>query len=151
MPNIVHRIGFENVTPGRLFEAFSTAEGFASWWTVKAGGQSKIGGVFTFRFSKENSGPDFEVLELTPGKRAAFRCVGGPDDWLHTQIEFDICERDGETILLFTHSGWRQEAEFMHHCSTQWAYFLMGLKDFLEGGIGSPYGGNFRPISRWSK
>jgi hypothetical protein len=35
--------------------------------------------------------------------------------------------------------------------STQWAYFLIGMKELLEGGEGRPYGGNLRPISRWSK
>jgi hypothetical protein len=28
--------------------------------------------------------------------------------------------------------------EFMHHCSTKWAVFLMSLKSLVETGKGSP-------------
>jgi hypothetical protein len=35
--------------------------------------------------------------------------------------------------LLFTHAEWREPDEFIHHCSTKWAYFLLGLKAWLEG------------------
>ena len=38
----------------------------------------------------------------------------------------------------------------MHHCSTQWAYFLLGLKRLFEQGAGTPFGGDYAPISDWS-
>jgi hypothetical protein len=151
MPNIVHRVGMANVAPGRVYWAVSTKEGFASWWTVKTVGQAIEGDFFTFRFADDGAGTGFEVLELLPEKRAAFKCIRGPKEWLDTHLVFEIRAEAGETILLFKHCGWREEDEFMHHCSTQWSYFLVGLKKFLEGGEGHPYGGNFEPISNWSK
>ena len=54
----------------------------------------------------------------------------------------------GETVLLFTHADWREPVEFMHHCSTKWAYFLLGLKAGFEGGSATPYPGDMA-ISRW--
>ena len=36
----------------------------------------------------------------------------------------------------------------MHHCSTKWAYFLLGLKSGLEGGAATPYPGDMA-ISTW--
>ena len=48
-------------------------------------------------------------------------------------------DRRGEyTIVLFKHEGWREPVEFMHHCSTKWATFLMSLKELLENGRGRP-------------
>jgi hypothetical protein len=56
-----------------------------------------------------------------------------------------------ETVLLFRHCGWRAKAEFLHHCSTRWAWFLIGLKQLLETGRGRQYGPGFEPISRWPR
>ena len=148
MPNIVHRIGMEHATPQQVFQAVATREGLASWWTEHVSGESTVGGILQFRF--DAGGPDFEVLELAPDERVRWRCVSGSEDWIDTRIRFEISEQDGETALLFKHEGWREETEFMHHCSTQWAYFLVGSRKLLEGGMGTPYGGRFEPVSRWS-
>ena len=70
--------------------------------------------------------------------------VDGPAEWIGTRIRFDL-KRDGErTIILFRHEGWREPVEFMHHCSTKWATFLMSLKSLkslVETGQGqsAPY------------
>jgi len=37
---------------------------------------------------------------------------------------------------------------FEAHCSTKWAYFLLGLKSLLEGGQATPYPGDLK-ISSW--
>ena len=35
---------------------------------------------------------------------------------------------------MFRHEGWREPVEFMHHCSTKWATYLMSLKSLVETG-----------------
>ncbi|MEA2604567.1 MAG: hypothetical protein QOF89_5559 [Acidobacteriota bacterium] len=149
MPNIVHRIGVENSSPDKLYSAIATQEGLSSWWTESVIGEPRVGSVLQFRFSK--GGPDFEVLELTPPNRVRWKCVAGPEEWIDTHIHFDVKVEGGETALYFKHCGWREEVPFMHHCSTQWAYFLIGLKAHLEEDQGTPYGSRFKPISRWSR
>jgi len=42
-------------------------------------------------------------------------------------------------VLLFTHADWREPVEFMSHCSTEWAVYLLGLKASLEGAKGNPW------------
>ena len=34
--------------------------------------------------------------------------------------------------------GW-PPVEFMHHCSTKWAVFLLGLRNWVERGEGRPH------------
>jgi Activator of Hsp90 ATPase homolog 1-like protein len=148
MPNIIHRIGTEKATTQQLYEVVATAEGLRKWWTIHVNGEAKVGNILQFRFPK--GGPDFEVLELTPIEKVEWKCVQGPKEWIDTHIEFNILNDSGETVLMFKHSGWREEVDFMHHCSTQWAYFLIGLRKFLETGEGTPFGKNLEPISRWS-
>jgi hypothetical protein len=52
------------------------------------------------------------------------------------------------TIVLFEHRGWAEPVEFMNHCSTKWAVFLLSLKQLLETGHGSPDPDDV-PISDW--
>jgi hypothetical protein len=74
--------------------------------------------------------------------------VGAAAEWIGTEIDWSLSRRDEYTIVLFTHEGWREPVEFMHHCSTKWATFLMSLKDFVETGRGRPAPGDVR-ISDW--
>jgi len=47
---------------------------------------------------------------------------------LGAEIVFRPEWRDGQTFVLFSHEGWREPNEFMHHCSTKWATFLLKLE-----------------------
>ncbi len=88
------------------------------------------------------------VLETVPGKLVLWRVVLGPQEWVGTQVRFELSEQDGYAIVLFSHTGWREPGEFLHHCSTKWATFLMSLKHLLESGVGEPAPRDVR-ISNW--
>ncbi|MFG1882591.1 hypothetical protein [Micromonospora sp. NPDC049102] len=47
-------------------------------------------------------------------------------------------QRGDYTVVLFSHAGWREPVEFMHHCGTKWATFLLSLKELVETGRGRP-------------
>jgi hypothetical protein len=49
---------------------------------------------------------------------------------------------------VFAHAGWSEPVEFMNHCSTKWAIFLMSLKDLIETGTGAPHPYDVQ-ISNW--
>ena len=149
MPNILHRISTPNATPDEMFRAVSTREGLATWWTERVEGTEGLGGTLEFLFS-EAGGRKFEVIELAPPSKVTLRCVAGPDEWIGTDLEFCIEQEDEDTVLLFAHRGWREEIPFMHHCSTQWAYFLLGIREHFDEGGGRPYGPNYAPISNWA-
>ena len=54
------------------------------------------------------------------------------------EITFDLVYKQDQTFVLFKHAGWAEPVEFMHHCSTKWATFLLSLKQLLETGKGRP-------------
>jgi uncharacterized protein YndB with AHSA1/START domain len=144
MNDILHRIGVKTPTPEKVYDALTTVDGLAGWWTAdtKAAAGSKasggaVGDVVEFRFPPVG-GFDMEVLEAAPGKRVSWRVADGPEEWLGTTIDFDLRQDGDYTIVLFKHEGWREPVEFMHHCSTKWGQFLMSLKDLVETGSGSP-------------
>jgi uncharacterized protein YndB with AHSA1/START domain len=145
--DIRHRVGI-SVPPARVFAALTTREGLASWWTTELDGDPTQGGMLQFFFGGPDPSAVMEVVEFVPTERVVWECVKGPDEWVGTRITFDLESDEAETVLLFTHAGWREPVAFMHPCSTKWGYFLIGLKTGLEGGASTPYPGDLS-ISSW--
>ena len=140
MPDILHRVGIKS-SVDEVYKALTRREGLAAWWTNNTRGESKVGGVVQFRFSAggvEIGGFDMKVLELHPAKLVLWQVVGGPEEWIGTQVRFDLKQAGDHAIVLFKHQDWREPVEFMHHCSTKWATYLMSLKSLAETGKGSP-------------
>ena len=137
MPDILHRIAVKS-SPAETHRALGTRAGLAGWWTTDTSGESQVGGTLQFRFG-ERGGFDMKVLENEPAKRVLWQVVSGPADWLGTKISFELRPERDYTVVLFEHRGWREPSEFMHHCSTKWATFLMSCKQLLERGNGAPY------------
>ena len=102
----------------------------SGWWTTNTQGKGHVGGVLQFRLGA--GGFDMNVLELDHGKRVLWEVVDGPDEWIGTHVSWDLKQENDQSTVLFTHLGWKEPVEFMHHCSTEWADFLMSLKSLLE-------------------
>lgn len=147
MADIRHRVGI-SAPREQVYAALATREGLSGWWTRDTAGGDAVGSKLEFFFGQPEPGAVMEVVELVPGQRVAWRCVQGPDEWVDTVLSFDLSESGGETVVMFTHADWREPAEFMHHCSTKWAYFLLGMKTGLEGGSATPYPEDMA-ISSW--
>ena len=130
MPDILHRVGVA-AEPQRVFEALTTVDGVRGWWSEAAHGDAREGGAFQFRENR------LEVVHADPGL-VVWRYSGPAAEWVGTEIRFRLEWREGQTIVLFTHAGWREPVEFMHHCSTKWAVFLLSLKALVETGEGRP-------------
>jgi uncharacterized protein YndB with AHSA1/START domain len=140
MVDILHRVGIKS-SPDAVYKALATREGVAGWWTNNTQGESKVGGLLKFSFSaggSEIGGFEMKVLELQPAKRVLWQVVGGPEEWIGTKISFELKQESDYAIVLFKHQGWKEPVEFMHHCSTKWAIFLMSLKSLVETGKGAP-------------
>jgi uncharacterized protein YndB with AHSA1/START domain len=148
MSNILHRLSID-APPERVHELAATKDGVQQWWTSHpVAGEDSLGGRLEVYFSNpDRPAAVFEVLEREPD-RIVWRCAEGPDDWHETRITFALTPRaDGGTTLLFSHEGWRDENEFMHGCSTNWAAYLTSLKSGAEGHGFGPYPAG--EISRW--
>jgi uncharacterized protein YndB with AHSA1/START domain len=146
MVDILHRVG-TTTTPDKVYDALTTVDGLAAWWTTDTHGDATPGGTIKFRFG-DVGGFDMKVLDQRPNERVEWEVVDGPQEWIGTHVSFDLKQEDGYTIVLFQHEGWREPVEFMAHCSTKWAIFLMSMKQLVETGAGSPHPEDVR-ISNW--
>ena len=136
MADILHRVGI-GATPSAVYDALTTRDGLAGWWTRDTRGQGgKVDDVLQFRFGA--GGFDMRVRELEPARRVQWDVIDGPEEWIGTTIDWDLKQEGDFAIVLFKHLHWKEPVEFMHHCSTKWAIFLMSLKSLLETGTGQP-------------
>jgi len=148
MPDILQRIGIKSTSPAAVYQALTTCKGLSGWWTADTKGDpGKVGGMVQFRFGK--NGFDMKVLELQPESHVLWQVSDGPEEWIGTRLSFTFKQDGDYVILLMKHMDWKEPVEFMHHCSTKWAIFLMSMKTMLETGKGSPFPNDVK-IDNWN-
>ncbi|MGX5819247.1 SRPBCC family protein [Chitinophaga lutea] len=137
MADILHRVGIKASSVDAVYQALTTRDGLAGWWTTNTTGEGdKTGNVIQFRFGA--GGFDMRVKTLKTNELVEWKLAEGPEEWMPTTVRFELAQ-DGEyVIVLFKHLDWKEPIEFMHHCSTKWAVFLMSLKALVETGTGNP-------------
>lgn len=141
MVNIIHRVGIK-APISKVYGALATVDGVSSWWTKNTTGVSEPGGTMTLDFltpsGERIGGMKMEVTKLEPDREVRWRFREGPQEWIGTEAVFTLSQVDGYTIVNFGHLGWQKTVEFMGHCSTKWATFLLSLRDLVETGKGRP-------------
>lgn len=140
MVEIAHRVGIK-APVAQVYQALATPQGVAAWWTEETAGDQHPGGTLHLRFTahaEERGVMQMKLLELQPDTLVLWEVLAGPPEWIGTHIRFALRQEGEYSIVLFTHEGWSERADFTRHCSTKWAMFLMSLKSLLETGIGQP-------------
>ncbi len=103
MVDILHRVGV--VAPlDDVYRAITTPGELARWWTIDTQGESEVGGKLSFRFG-DVGGFDMEVVELDPNGRVRWSVIGGPEEWIGTEIDWHLTQSNEYTIILFEHTG----------------------------------------------
>jgi uncharacterized protein YndB with AHSA1/START domain len=152
MVDIIHRVGIK-APVAKVYAALSTAGGIAGWWTKNTSGSSKIGGTIEVRFhsadGKEIGSMAMEVIVLDPDNKVHWRFKSGPEEWVGTDVIFNLSQDGDYTIVLFAHKNWREASEFTSHCSMKWAIFVLSLKELVETGKGRPSPNDIK-IDNWN-
>jgi uncharacterized protein YndB with AHSA1/START domain len=152
MVDIIHRVGIK-APVAKVYAALSTVEGVAGWWTTHTSGLSKIGGTIEVRFhardGKEIGHMSMEVKALDPNKKVQWRVAVGPEEWVGTDVVFNLSQDGEQTIVLFGHKHWGKASEFTAHCSMKWATFLLSLRELAETGKGKPSPDDLK-IDNWN-
>ncbi len=137
MPDILHRVGID-APAAKVFASLTAVDGLRHWWVGEPSGNARKGGVINFGFC------EMKVVEAIPNSLVHWKCVSGPDEWVGTEIYFDLKWAEDRTFILFKPAKWSEAVEFMHHCSTKRATFLLSLRDWLERNEGRPTPHDFK-------
>jgi hypothetical protein len=152
MVNIIHRIGIQGDIR-KVYEALATVQGISDWWTKDTSGASEIGKTVVTRFhtleGHEVGSMRFEIIVLEADKKVHWKFLEGPEEWIGTEVIFDLHQEDNYTIVLFSHINWAEEVEFKAHCSMKWAVFMLSLKQLIENGEGKPSPDDIK-IDNWN-
>jgi len=152
MVNIIHRVGIKAPIE-KVYEALSTINGIAGWWTEHTSGTSEPGETVVVRFltpqGEEKGSMHMQVKAMEPNKMVAWKFTDGPEEWIDTNATFDLHVEGEYTIVLFGHRNWREAVEFTSHCSMKWAIFLLSLKELVETGKGRPSPNDIK-IDNWN-
>ena len=104
MVDILHRVGVvASLDDG--YRALTTLDGLKNWWTETTTGDPELGGVLAFRFPPATDGFDMKVVDTKPAELVLWEVVDGPEEWVGTQIRFELKRQDDFTIVLFSHCG----------------------------------------------
>jgi uncharacterized protein YndB with AHSA1/START domain len=127
-------------SPDAVFEALTTTEGLAGWWTPVTG-DGLAGGELTFSF-----GPGSQaVMRVDAAERGvgvrwtSLACMMA--DWVGTTVHFDIAATPaGGTELRFRHAGLTPRLACYDDCQSGWDHFIPSLRAYVETGTGHPNG-----------
>ncbi|MBO9153360.1 SRPBCC domain-containing protein [Chitinophaga sp. GCM10012297] len=135
METIRHNVVIKT-SPEKVYQAVTTQEGIASWWCKQTTAKPELGFMNIFTFGTFRN--EMKVAELSDNKRTEWECIQSIEEWMGTRISFDLEERNGNTLLRFTHGGWKAATDMFAVCNYDWARFISSLKTFCETGTGEP-------------
>jgi hypothetical protein len=130
-------------TPNEVFNAVNNVRG---WWSERIdGGTAQLNDEFTYQ-RWELHKCTMKLIEVVPDKKVVwlvldnyFSFTKDQTEWVGTKIEFEISEKDGKTLLNFTHRGLVPAYECYDICFDAWTSYIKGsLKDLITIGKGQP-------------
>jgi uncharacterized protein YndB with AHSA1/START domain len=158
MPGI-HQALLIGAPAEEVYNALTTQQGLAGWWTPEAIAIPEINTIARFPFGP-NYSKEMKVVELKPSQLIKWSCIAGADEWVGTSISFQLLVGNSEsfslshpemtgqlqqtsrtrlTLLLFQHDDWRKDTLMFAECSYTWGQFLRSLKLLCETGKGRPW------------
>ncbi len=120
-----------------VYDAVTTLDGLSSWWTRNADVGEQVGDVSTFRF-RSGAFNRMRIEALDRPTRVVWECVDGHEEWIGTQVKFDLTDGPDGTELDFTHGRFREATEYVAECGRHWEDYLRSLKAYCESGTGAP-------------
>lgn len=122
-----------NQTPEQVFKIINDVR---SWWSgiyseKFEGPTEKLNDEFSFTAENGVHYSKHKLIEVIPNRRIVWQVIDGAlsfvekkDEWIGTQVIFDILEEDGTTKLKFTHHGLTPQMECYEACSGAWSQYL---------------------------
>ncbi len=135
--NIVHYF-IINAPLDTVFRAVTTPSGLDTWWTLGCRGRPEIGSLYELDFGNDLVW-QAQVVQLVPLKEFALQMTRCHEDWMDTEIAFELTHEKGQAEVRFFHKGWPLSNDHFYISNYCWAMYLRILKRNLEFGEFVPY------------
>lgn len=137
MPDLSHQVPIEASTAA-VYAAISTSAGNRGWWTADSKVETKTGGKAEFGFQKRAVVFHMTVDKLVEGREVVMSCHYGPPEWTGTTLIWKIVPDGKQTILNFTHAGWKAMTDYCASCNSMWGRLMYRLKEYVQTGRSDP-------------
>lgn len=120
----------------RVYAAWTTPDGLASWWTADCRLAKDVGGIHVFGFQGRDVLFHFHVDTLAPPLHVQWTGIAGPnmtDEWIGTTIDVQLIPEGAKTRVRFAHRDWRSSDGAFRACNTTWGELMYRLRDACEG------------------
>ncbi|TDF94689.1 SRPBCC family protein [Paenibacillus piri] len=129
-------------SPEEVFAAINNVRG---WWSEEIEGKTDEIGEFKYHY-RDIHRCTIQITELVPDKKVVwhiadnyFNFVKDKNEWIDTDIVFEIEKKGGEAEVRFTHVGLSPVDECYEICSDAWGTYIRGsLRDLIATGKGKP-------------
>ena len=115
--------------PEAIFPLVSTAAGLQRWWAADV---TENEGAVDLGFFNRQTVYRLKPLPQESPLRAEWSAETGVE-WSGTRLVFELQANGANTLLRFTHAGWRSRTDFMISCNSTWGELMFRLKAEAEG------------------
>ena len=140
--NLTHTIAVDQ-TPEEALAAINNVRG---WWSGDLEGSTeKLGDIFTYRYQDIHYSKQ-HITEFVPGQKVVWHVLDAylnftedPDEWVGTDVTFEVARKGDQTEVSFSHLGLVPEFECFDKCSNAWAFYMnSSLRNLIATGQGAP-------------
>jgi uncharacterized protein YndB with AHSA1/START domain len=127
-------------------EVFAAVNNVRGWWSEEIEGDTdKLGAEFTFHY-QELHRSTHKITEFVPARKVVWHTtdshmnfVKDKNEWMDTDIVFEITRKGDKTELRFTHVGLVPTIQCYGDCSGAWGYYINeSLQNLISTGRGQP-------------
>ena len=137
MHNIYHDLVI-NCPPVKVFEAITQPIHLNNWWSLQSSGTPILDTEYNLNFTDDYDWFG-KVSKVEQNTSFYITMTSSDDDWNGTTFGFELKPEKGNTLVEFSHCGWKSNNHHFRHSSFCWAQLLNGLKNYLEKGIVIPF------------
>jgi len=131
MPTIRHAIAID-ASPQRIFPFISSGHGFKQWWAADVT-EDVPRDIVSLGFFNRATVYNLHPFRIDEPNYAEWVCQSG-EEWKGTKLLFDLLpQKEGRTLLRFSHADWRAETDYFVSCNTSWGELMFRLKAAAEG------------------
>ncbi len=126
-----------------VFEALTTTEGLAAWWTPLVQGSPTPGHRVELAFAGVDERIELAVVSAVEERSVLWECLEntGHPEWRGTTIAFGLkATGDEECVVEVHHAGLLPDLSCYEACRAGWHHFLRSIKAYVEEGQGMPFG-----------
>ena len=134
------------VTDQSKSEVFDSITNVRGWWSEEIEGNAKkVNDVFDYHYEDVHK-CRIKLIEVIPNEKIVwlveknfFNFTDDKTEWTGTKPTFEISEKNGKTLLLFTHFGLVPDYECYDVCKSGWTNYIQNsLKKLITTGKGEP-------------